>query len=90
MTEEVKSILADRRKTHGDYAEKSEIAQALKTLMRSAPNWSRMSAVQREGLEHVVDKLTRALVGEPDFRDHYVDAIGYLTRILEDLDKRGG
>src|SRR5262245_8189552 len=82
---EVDSVLAERKRTHGPFAQKAELAQAMKDLMRSAPGWQQMTAVQREGLEHVVDKLGRALCGDPSFRDHWVDAVGYLTRILESM-----
>lgn len=85
--EEVDSVLADRRRTHGPFSEKAELAQATKALWRSAPGWAKMTAVQREGLEHVVDKFARALCGDPSFRDHWVDAQGYLKRVLEDMDK---
>ena len=83
MTDDVDALIAERKKTHGDFADKAELAQALKSTIRSAPNWSRMTSVQREGVEHIVDKLTRALVGDPGFKDHWDDIAGYAKRIAE-------
>ena len=83
MTDDVDALIAERKKTHGDFQEKAELAQALKTIIRSAPAWSKMTAVQKEGTEHIVDKLTRALVGDPGFKDHWNDIAGYAKRIAE-------
>jgi len=87
MTDDVDALIAERKKTHGDFRQKSELAQAFKQLLHSSPNWKTMTAVQREGIEFVVDKLSRALVGDPFFKDHYMDMMGYLKRIIEDNEK---
>jgi hypothetical protein len=87
--DDVDALIAERKKTHGDFREKSELAQATKAIWRSAPNWSKLSAVQKEGLEYVIDKITRALAGDPNFKDHWMDTMGYIRRILEDIDRGG-
>jgi hypothetical protein len=44
------SILLDcRQRTHGRFADNANLAQSLKRIFRSAPNWSSLTDVQREG-----------------------------------------
>lgn len=81
--DDVDALLEQRKKSHGDFADKANLAQATKALWRKSPNWDKLTAVQREGLEHIVDKVTRALVGDPTHQDHWADIEGYARRIRE-------
>ena len=76
---DIKALLDCRQATHGDFADYAHIAQALKLVFRSAPNWSALTEVQREALEMLSGKLARFLSGDPAHADHIDDAIGYLT-----------
>lgn len=70
-------LLAERRKSHGDFAEHARITQNLKAIMRDTANWDRLSAVQRESLEMNAHKVGRILAGNPDIPDHWDDIAGY-------------
>jgi hypothetical protein len=79
------AFLSERKRTHGDFADVSRCAQNFKEIARSSPAWPRMTPVQREGIEMILHKICRALSGDPNFRDHYIDAAGYGLRIAETL-----
>lgn len=83
----VARIIGDRQGTHGVFRDNSVFIQAAKDLMRGTPNWSRMPAHQRECLDMQVHKIGRALFGDPDHRDHWIDQVGYITRVVEYLDE---
>jgi hypothetical protein len=70
-------LLNERSKTHGDFRQTARIAQALKDVMRSAPNWDSASAVRRECWEMQATKLARQLSGDPEHPDHDDDINGY-------------
>lgn len=75
--ESVKNTLQTRAKTHGDFAETAATAQALKHVMRSAPRWNDLTAIQAEALDCMATKIARALCGDPHEIDHWHDQAGY-------------
>jgi hypothetical protein len=79
------NILSDREQTHGQYREMAGYAQAIKTLMRSSRNWSRLDVAQAQALEVVADKVARILCGDPSFMDHWQDGAGYFELVVRDL-----
>ena len=70
-------LLSERAKTHGSFQQTARIAQAIKDVMRSAPNWETASAVRRECWEMIATKLARQLSGDPEHLDHDADIEGY-------------
>jgi hypothetical protein len=70
-------LLSERSKTHGSFQQTARIAQAIKDVMRSAPNWETASAVRRECWEMQATKLARQLSGDPEHPDHDQDIDGY-------------
>ena len=75
---EIKALLDCRQATHGSFTDNARLAQALKLIVRSAPNWPKLTDVQREGLDMLSCKLARYLSGNSAYADHLNDAIGYL------------
>jgi hypothetical protein len=75
-------ILNTRQKTHGDYDETAEIAQALKAITR---NGSKLPPVARESLDMIMTKIARILSGNPDEMDHWDDIAGYAKLVSERL-----
>ena len=71
------ALLNERSKTHGSFQQTARIAQAIKDVMRSAPNWETASAVRRECWEMIATKLARQLSGDPEHPDHADDIEGY-------------
>lgn len=71
------ALLDERAKTHGNFQQTARIAQELKDVMRSAPNWETASAVRRECWEMIATKLARQLSGDSEHPDHDADIEGY-------------
>jgi len=74
---DINKILAERGKQHGDYANVSRIAQSIKEVYRSAPNWEKLPDAQKEALELIATKQARILSGDNGLRDHWEDIGGY-------------
>lgn len=94
----IQSLIADRRKTHGDFRIQADISQALKRLVRGehppvrnqetfehlAERWENLTPSQQEGLDMILHKVARALAGDPNFKDHWDDIGGYAARVAEE------
>lgn len=80
----LEDTLADRGKTHGSFAENAHISQIIKGFMRQAPNWGRLTQVQKEALEVIAAKVSRILSGNPNEPDHWHDIQGY-ARLAEQV-----
>lgn len=78
-------VLNERQGTHGDFAVNAMVAQTIKQAMRTAPNWERLTLVQREALELLATKLGRIMAGDTRHLDHWNDIVGYVDLIRERL-----
>ena len=78
-------ILKTRAKTHGDYTETAETAQALKSVMHRSDNWNHLPAYMKESLDLHATKIARILNGNPYEPDHWQDIAGYATLVSETL-----
>lgn len=88
MNESIEQVLTDRAKTHGDFAEGAEFCQDVMRSAEKRPGWSIMSDVQKEGFHHIIQKLQRAVCGDPNFEEHWLDVMGYVERIIEDMRRK--
>lgn len=79
----VETTLAERGARYGDFTDHAEIAQGIQDTMRKATGWSRCSAVQRQALTVIADKIARVLSGDPDYGDNWHDIQGY-AKLVED------
>ena len=89
----VETILAERRKVHGDFDVHAHITQKLKAAMRSdviaKSNYPDLLSVsQCEALEMIQHKIGRILAGDPSHIDHWDDIAGYATLVANAL-RRG-
>lgn len=69
--------------THGPYRTQFTCAQALKGVAKDY-NYHGLGAVQREGLEMILMKLSRVLTGDAHHRDHWADIAGYATLMADE------
>jgi len=76
MTNPTDELLAERAKTHGDFALHAYITQELKRVMAEAGN-ELMTPAYREALDMIAHKIGRILAGNPNFPDHWDDIAGY-------------
>lgn len=82
---ELKEVLKDREKTHGDFEKGAEIFDQLMELVEA--NRKKFTRSQRYGLTHIMGKLTRILGGNANEIDHWRDVAGYATLVAKSLEK---
>ena len=87
---DVNKVLEDRGRTHGDFNEQARLSQDIKDLFKSSKLWWTLEPFHREALEMIAHKISRALMGNATFLDHYSDIIGYTKLISDELKKRDG
>lgn len=87
MTDDIKTILAERGKSHGDFTDNARISQNLKHIVRSDAGYLKLSSVQKESIDMILHKIARVVVGNPDFQDHWDDIAGYAKLVSERCEK---
>ena len=81
---EIREVLEQRGSVHGPFRDQATMAQNLKFVARMA-NWNALEPWKREAIDMVLHKLSRALIGNSDFEDHWVDIIGYTQLVLDEI-----
>ena len=89
----VETLLADRTKTHGVFANHAVMAQTLKRTMREDEDgltteaWTALDDDMAEALEMIQHKIARVLNGDPQHIDHWDDICGYSKLVADRLRK---
>lgn len=78
---DIKSILAERQTTHGDFSDNARVAQDLKLIVDAEP--ANLSDVQREALHMICHKIARILAGDPNYDDVWLDISGYAQLVVD-------
>ena len=86
----INDMLAGREARYGTFEGHARISQALKRAMQDSPNWSKLTDVQKEGLEMVQHKIARMLNGDPSYLDNIVDIVGYSTLVKDVMETNYG
>lgn len=73
----IDQLLAERKSTHGEYADHASFTQQIKAICHGSKNWQVMNSHERETLDMVAHKIGRILAGDPHFDDHWRDISGY-------------
>ena len=81
----VEETLRERGSRYGDFSEHAEIAQDVQDAMRKNPRWGRLSAIQKQALTVIADKIARVISGDPDYADNWHDIQGYARLVEERL-----
>lgn len=79
MSDKLNEVLNQRAGTHGSFKVNAEISQNLKSIFRTSPNWPTLRPYQREALDHTAGKIARALSGNANEPDHWLDMAGYAS-----------
>jgi len=87
---EINEILKDRGNRYGEFKEHARITQSIKTAMIDSPNWSRLSPDKRECLEMIAHKVGRVLNGDSEYIESWRDMAGYISLIIDSLNKQEG
>lgn len=91
----IKDTLEQRQKTHGNFEDHADLAQALKAECSEAAHSTKvgstcsapvryyrgLDAVQAESLDMILHKIARIIVGDPSEADHWHDIAGYATLV---------
>lgn len=84
---DIREILDERQKTHGDYGDHAEITQCIKISLERHPRYELLRFHERETLDMIAHKIGRILAGNPHYEDHWRDIAGYAT-LSADLNAR--
>jgi len=84
---DIKELLSERAKTHGDYTEHARVTQEIMSIIMGGRNWKRLSEVQRESLHMFAHKIGRICEGDPNHQDHWDDISGYAVLVSQRLVK---
>lgn len=91
---QIDNVLAERGKRYGDFTDHAVIAQDLQNVMRKAgvkvcgDSWDKLSAVQKQALTVIADKIARILSGDPNYDDNWIDIQGYAKLAQDRLPKQ--
>ena len=83
--EGIDATVEERGNRYGTFKDGADIMQELKSVMRSTPNWGKLTPSQREALEMIQHKVGRILNGDPNYTDSWHDIKGYAHLIEEEL-----
>lgn len=82
---DIKATLNQRGERYGSFLANATTAQAIKAAMHAAPGWEALAPDQKEGLEVIASKISRALTGDPTYVDNWHDIAGYATLVEQRL-----
>ena len=75
---EPSKIIESRQGTHGSFAENSRLTQAFLKVAKTGINWEKLNDMQLEALHMNFHKISRALSGDYNESDHWLDAGNYM------------
>jgi len=84
---QLKAILEDRGRTHGNFQDNAYVSQRLKATVREfrAQQDPPLPADMAEAVDMICLKLSRIVTGDPNTRDHWDDIAGYAQLIARRL-----
>jgi hypothetical protein len=80
----IETILAERGKTHGDFATMASVTQQLKEVIHKR-SVAHLNAAQMEALDMICHKIGRIISGNPGHLDHWDDIAGYAILVSKFL-----
>ena len=72
-----KNLLQARGTTHGVWDDNAKCMDDMLNLWSQTNNWHTLTPRQRIALNLIALKISRILTGNPDFKDHWDDIVGY-------------
>ena len=88
MTTDINALLAERARTHGDYAVHALITQDLKRVLTHHVGDldRRLDDDMTETLDMIAHKIGRIIAGNPAEPDHWRDIAGYAQLVANRLE----
>lgn len=84
---EMKDVLNQRGKTHGDFSLNSTLSQSLKQLTRQCIKYTKLTHPQKEALDMILHKISRIVAGDSNYIDHWLDIQGYSQLVIDEIKK---
>lgn len=88
---EVKKILNERAKTHGDFDDVAYTYCELQNTFYGTYGYgdgrNRLNHKQRLAIDMICQKLARIKGGDANFKDHWLDIAGYATLVVNELER---
>lgn len=81
---EINNILEERVKTHGNFEEVADLDTELFSTFNTYLQ-SNLDNYQYCAIKMILHKIARIGCGNPDFKDHWQDIIGYATLVLNSI-----
>lgn len=83
----IENTLAERGERYGSFEERAYVCQELQKDIRDLfpAGWARLSCAQQQALTVIADKVSRILVGDPNYADNWHDIQGYARLVEEGL-----
>lgn len=81
---EINDILEERVKTHGNFEEVADLDTELFSTFNTYLQ-SNLDNYQYCAIKMILHKIARIGCGNPDFKDHWQDIIGYATLVLNSI-----
>jgi len=82
----ITEVITERRNRYGTFIDQASLSVALKRVLHSSPNWKRLAPDQQEALEMNCVKISRILMGDPDYVDNWRDIEGYARLVADRLE----
>ena len=86
----IAAMLTERGARYGEFVDVAYVAQEVKRVLRGGETWKDTTNPQREALEMIANKLARIVNGDANYRDSWVDIIGYAQLVLDAMPEVGG
>lgn len=86
---DIQKTLKERGARYGTFMDNATISTAVLDVLRATPGWAKFKPDQVVGTEIIVQKLARALSGDPDYDDNWRDIAGYAQLIVDRINGTG-
>ena len=73
----VSATLDEREQTYGDFSVLAHSVEQMESFIKSLPGYSKATPGHREAAHMIIQKLVRALNGDPHYKDSWHDIAGY-------------
>ena len=84
----IDNIISERTKTCGNFPSIAGVDYNIKTSMRAGEKWAVLPPYMEIALSMISHKLARITSGDPYYKDHWTDIIGYSELVLRELESR--
>lgn len=80
---DIEATLAERGSRYADFRDNAVVAQDIKRVFRSGPNWDKLPPYMQEGFDMFASKISRIMTGDLLYDDNIHDIIGY-AKLMQD------